>query len=132
MDVDLTTLVAINQVLSLYAQVVDDGAWDGLSQVFTADAVIDHTPIGSARMTGLEEASSRFAEGMRRRPIAHHLTNPVVQGVEDGGRTLRVRSKWLVVDQEGHARSGYYLDTFVATMAGWRISNRVATPRFGS
>ncbi|MEV0128482.1 SDR family NAD(P)-dependent oxidoreductase [Dactylosporangium sp. NPDC050688] len=123
-------LLAIHEVLSRYAQVIDDGAWDALTEVFTDGAVIDHTPIGSAHMTGIDEAAAAFAAGMRRRAIAHHLTNPVVLAVRDGGRTVRVRSKWLVVDADGRGRSGYYLDDFVRTAGGWRISNRRATPRF--
>lgn len=128
--VDPEVLLAIHEVLSRYAQVIDDGAWDGLAEVFTDGAVIDHTPIGSAHMTGLDEAAAAFAAGMRRRAIAHHLTNPVVLAVQDGGRTVRVRSKWLVVDADGRGRSGYYLDDFIRTAGGWRISNRRATPRF--
>jgi hypothetical protein len=81
-------------------------------------------------MTGLDEAAAAFADGMRRHPIAHHLGNPVVLAVRDDGRTVRVRSKWLVVDPDGRARSGHYVDDLVVTPDGWRISNRVASPRF--
>jgi NAD(P)-dependent dehydrogenase (short-subunit alcohol dehydrogenase family)/3-phenylpropionate/cinnamic acid dioxygenase small subunit len=129
-SVDVETLLAIHGVLSRYAQVIDDGAWPDLAEVFTADAVIDHTPIGSALMTGLDEATAAMSAGMARRPIAHHLTNPVVQNMGDGGSTVRVRSKWLVVDAEGRGRSGYYLDDFIRTPDGWRIAGRVAMPRF--
>ncbi len=127
--VDDGTLLCVHRVLSLYAQVIDDGAWSRLSEVFVQDAVIDHTPISGARMTGLDEAATTFADGMRRRPVTHHVTNPVVLAVRDDGRTVRVRSKWLVVDAEGRGRSGYYLDNFIDTPDGWRISTRIAAPR---
>jgi 3-oxoacyl-[acyl-carrier protein] reductase len=121
-------LLAIVQVLSLYAQVIDDHAWPRLTEIFTPDAVIDHTPNGSKLMAGVEDAAASMSAGMTRHPIAHHLTNPVV--VATGAGTVRVRSKWLVIDTEGKSRSGYYLDDFVTTADGWRISHRVASPRF--
>lgn len=121
---------AISQVLARYVHVVDEKAWERLDEVFTADAVIDHTGVGSLMMRGLGEAAEGFAAGMARHPIAHHVTNSLVEGVSEDGNTVRVQSKWLVVDEEGVARTGYYQDEFVKRSGDWRIASRTATKRF--
>ena len=130
MNVDDTSLLAITQVLNRYVHIVDGWAWDELHQVFTHDAVVDHRPVGNLLMSGIEELAAGFAAGMSRHPIAHHLTNSVVETVADDGTAVHVRSKWLIVDQTGVSRSGFYDDDLVLTEDGWRISNRVASLRF--
>jgi 3-phenylpropionate/cinnamic acid dioxygenase small subunit len=122
---DTPDILAIHDVLARYGHIVDDADWPRLSDVFTLDGVFDLEAIGRGSAAGLPELQACFA-GLDH-PLAHHTTNVTIEPV-DGGRG-RVRSKYLVVTDDGRARSGEYHDDVVLTAQGWRIERRTVVPR---
>jgi 3-phenylpropionate/cinnamic acid dioxygenase small subunit len=103
---------AILDVLALYAQVVDNRAWDHVGDVFTADASIGGAGPADfgARVEGIEPYHP------------HYTTDTVLHAREDGA--VRAWSKYVIVRTDGSIASGDYLDTFVRTSDGWRIAER--------
>lgn len=120
----LPDVLALQQVLSRYGHLMDARDWGGLDQVFTPDVVIDFTGFGIEPMHGLEEVRARFE--VTRHPLAHHVTNVVVDVADD---RANVRSKLLAVLDDGSVVTGDYDDIAVRTPNGWRVSRRVGVPR---
>ena len=106
---------------------MDARDWDGLGRIFTDDAVCDWSAFDLAVTEGLAHLQEYFAQ--IRHPIAHHVTNVVVDLDGDDADRATVRSKLLVVLDDGSVATGEYVDQTVRTDAGWRIRHRVATPR---
>jgi 3-phenylpropionate/cinnamic acid dioxygenase small subunit len=118
--------LAIADLVALHGHLVDAGELDRLSDVFTDDALYDLTALGAGVLTGVEamrDAAVRLGDG---NPLAHHVTNTVVE--EDGGR-VTVLSKFLGVRVDGTTGSGTYRDTVRMTSRGWRIAARRVTVR---
>jgi 3-phenylpropionate/cinnamic acid dioxygenase small subunit len=125
MALDATDLLAIHDLLANYGHVVDDADWDRLSDVFSDDGVFDLDAIGEGRAQGIDELRACFAR--LNHPLAHHTTNVTIEPVDD--HRVRVRGKYLVVSDEGKARTGEYHDEVVRTPAGWRLERRTVVPR---
>lgn len=121
---DLADELALSRLLSEYGHVMDARDWPALGRIFTDDAVCDWSAFDLAVTNGLPELE-RYFEGVRH-PIAHHVTNVVVD--VDGDRAT-VRSKLLVVLDDGSVATGDYVDRAVRTPDGWLVQHRVATPR---
>ena len=120
-----TDLLAIHDLLARYGHVVDDADWQRLSDVFCDDGEFDLDAIGRGRAQGMEELRACFAQ--LDHPLAHHTTNVTIE--PDGEQRARVRCKYLVVSDDGRARTGEYHDDVVHTAEGWRIERRVVVPR---
>jgi hypothetical protein len=126
---DPEVVIAITQVLNLYAHIADAEDQSGLSEVFIDDGVFDCSALGVGRHTGIEEIAAFFAQGKPPHPPSHHSANIVVDSVE--GDTARARSKWFAVDRAtGGMVTGEYTDRLVKTDAGWRLAERVAEVRW--
>jgi 3-phenylpropionate/cinnamic acid dioxygenase small subunit len=118
--------LAIYELISLHGHIVDDGEFDRLCELFTDDVVYDLTPMGGQTLQGtaaIKDASLKLGDG---NPIAHHVTNIVVN---DTGDPVTARSKAIGIRKDGSAGSLVYDDVLVRTDAGWRISNRRITLR---
>lgn len=122
---DSAELASIQQLYSLYGYVMDDRDWPRLAEVFTPDCVFDATALGVPLMTGvaeIEQVSSTTPQA----PIAHHVTNVLVQEID--GDAATVRAKAIGIYSRGRAFSGEYRDALVRTPEGWRIKHRVNRP----
>ncbi len=118
--------MAIHELISLHGHIVDDGSFDRLHELFTADVVYDLTPMGGVVLKGLDairDASLALGDD---NPVGHHVTNIVVS--QQGDR-VTARSKAIGVRKDGSTGSLVYDDVLVLTNAGWRISNRRITLR---
>jgi hypothetical protein len=123
--------VEIMEVLSRYAQIVDERDWDRLDEVFVPGAVIDFSNNGGLRDTYpaikgyLQESLSIFAA------IQHYQTNFAVD--LDGDRaTVRnyVFTQMVsIVDGADQllADGGFYDSVLVRTPDGWRLQEYVAS-----
>ncbi|HEV7757654.1 MAG TPA: nuclear transport factor 2 family protein [Acidimicrobiales bacterium] len=123
--------IEITEVLSRYAQYVDERDWDRLSEIFVPGAVIDFTNNGGERntypeITGyLEQSLSIFAA------IQHYQTN---FAIDVDGDTATVRNYVFtqmvsIVDGADQLLmdGGYYDSTMVRTPDGWRLQEYVAS-----
>lgn len=126
-DLSAADVVALTTLVNRYGHLVDDAAWDDLGLVFTADAVVDFSPLvpAVAPMHGLDAIRATFAAAEH--PMAHLATNVVVEPGPELG-TARIRSKLLVIRRDGRPLVGEYRDRAVRTPAGWRLVERNALP----
>jgi 3-phenylpropionate/cinnamic acid dioxygenase small subunit len=124
-EMDAPDMLAIHDLLGRYGHVVDDADWPRLSEVFTSDGVFDLDAIGQGCAEGLDQLRACFAR--LDHPLAHHTTNATIEPIDR--HRARVRCKYLVVSDDGRARSGEYHDAVVHTAEGWRIERRTVVPR---
>jgi 3-phenylpropionate/cinnamic acid dioxygenase small subunit len=123
--VELADLIAIHQLYGLYGHAMDDRDWERFTELFTEDVVFDATALGVPLMVGIE-AIIGSTRSSPQTPLAHHVTNVLVESIE--GDTARVRAKALGIYSKGRAFSATYDDVLVRTETGWRIANRVNRP----
>jgi hypothetical protein len=116
--------LALLRLLALYGHLMDAKDWGGLALIFTDDAVCDWSAFDLAVTNGLADLQ-RYNDEIRH-PLAHHVTNVVA---DIRGDEATVRSKLLVVLDDGSVATGDYEDQAVRTPDGWRIRHRVARPR---
>jgi hypothetical protein len=76
--------LAITELIALHGHLVDEGELDRAAEVFTPDVEYDLTDFGQGTLTGLTQlvdASLALGAG---NPVAHHVTNVVVEELADG------------------------------------------------
>ena len=121
---------AIEQVMYVYAWMVDRRKWELMDSVFAPGATIDYTSTGGHKgeyrptLEWLDRALAPW-------PINLHFISNVSIDL-DGDRAS---SRCLFQAPMGRARAdgtqevitnaGYYLDQWVRTRAGWRIRERI-------
>jgi 3-phenylpropionate/cinnamic acid dioxygenase small subunit len=116
----------LHELAARYGTVVDDRDWDGLALVFTDDATFELHGFGAidGRYEGLAAIRSLMEKGPH--PIAHHVTNVLV---DVDGAVVRMRSKIVGTLERGRAGSVDYADVVRREPAGWRIASRAVTLR---
>ncbi|MEA2229665.1 MAG: hypothetical protein QOF04_3295 [Solirubrobacteraceae bacterium] len=116
----------IGQLRARYCQYLDDGRWDELTELFTADGAF----VGVSSAHGRAELRTFFSD-LKHGPLSawwHFSTSETVDvdGDEAQGET------WLyqpcVVDGEPHVAAGRYTDDMVREADGhWRFRERQVT-----
>ncbi len=119
--------LAVTELIALHGHLVDEGELDRTHEVFTPDVVYDVSDLGHGRLIGLAALREAALALGAANPVAHHVTNVVIE--ETDGERLRVRSKGLGIMADGTCGSVTYLDTVVRADKGWRICHRKVTPR---
>ncbi|NYT34535.1 nuclear transport factor 2 family protein [Rhizobium sp. WYCCWR 11128] len=114
-------IVEINQILSLWAHLVDNHAWDRFGDVFTEDAHFDSSVFGFAPVTGIAAICHMASQDGHAK--AHHTTNVYVQ--EGAGNELVAVSKGLGLLSNGAVASVTYTDRLRRTPEGWRLASRI-------
>ena len=122
MALSLEDRLAITELIALHGHLVDEGELDRLAEVFTADVEYDLTDFGQGTLTGLTQLTDASLALGAANPVAHHVTNVVVEELADG--QVRTRSKGLGIRTDGSCGSVTYVDTVVRVGAGWRIARR--------
>jgi 3-phenylpropionate/cinnamic acid dioxygenase small subunit len=113
-------IVEINQILSLWAHLVDNHAWDRFGEVFTEDAHFDAGVFGFAPVIGIAAICHMASQDGH--ATAHHTTNVHVQ--EGAGDELDAVSKGLGLLPSGAVASVTYTDRLRRTPEGWRLARR--------
>jgi hypothetical protein len=119
----------IDDLLTRYTIALDTRQWDLLSTVFTPDATIDYTSSQGIKGTfpevaaWLEKALSAFTVSQ------HLLGNRQIQldGHRGTGRTYFFNPNTLTGPSGTPSMlyvGGFYLDSFLRTEDGWRITDR--------
>lgn len=115
----------INQVVARYGHVLDEFAWERLTEVFTEDVEYDLSAFDRPSLHGVREIADAFGG---RTIFAHHTTN--LEITSDAADEVRAQSKFIGVMNE-RVVTGDYHDVVVRTPNGWRISSRAASVRTG-
>lgn len=119
--------IAITDLINLHGHLTDRGDLEGLSALFTEDVTYDVSALGGTVLAGLaaiRKAALALGEG---NPVAHHVTNVVLEEAADG--TVRALSKGFGVMADGSVGSATYEDIVERGPAGWRITHRTVRPR---
>lgn len=127
MALTLEDRLAVTELIALHGHLVDAGELDRAVEVFTTDVVYDLSDFGQGEVTGLaalKDAALALGAG---NPVAHHVTNVVVEEVSEG--RIRARSKGLGVMADGSCGSVTYEDVVLRVDSGWRISRRTVLAR---
>ncbi|MFF0015480.1 nuclear transport factor 2 family protein [Streptomyces sp. NPDC005374] len=123
MTLALEDRLAVTELIALHGHLVDAGELDRMDEVFTADIVYDLSDFGQGEVVGLaalKEAALALGAG---NPVAHHVTNVVLEEVSED--RVRALSKGLGVMTDGSCGSVTYEDTVVRVgTAGWRVGHR--------
>jgi hypothetical protein len=127
MALTLEGRLAITELIALHGHLVDEGELGRLAAVFTPDVEYDLTDFGQDTVTGLTELVGASLALGAANPVAHHVTNVVIEDLTE--ERVRVRSKGLGVRTDGSCGSVTYEDTVVRVGAGWRISHRRVSAR---
>ncbi|MBW8482588.1 nuclear transport factor 2 family protein [Actinomadura parmotrematis] len=125
---DLVHRADIGELLARYARAVDEGEWDLLDTVFTADAEIDLSSTGGPKGTR-EQVKAWLAETLPSWPGRQHLLGPASVSFDERGASVRAPftdtlspSREMVrADASGLIRGGgVYHHTLVRAPDGWR------------
>jgi len=122
MPLTLEDRLTITELIALHGHLVDEGELDRAAEVFTPDVEYDLTDFGQGTLTGLTQLTDASLALGAANPVAHHVTNVVVEELADD--QVRVRSKGLAIRTDGSCGSVTYVDTVVRVGAGWRIARR--------
>ena len=119
--------VAITDLINEFGHRMDAGDFDSLTDLVAEQAVYDVSALGGGLLIGAEGIRDAALALGDDNPVAHHVTNIVLQEQTDG--VVRARSKGFGVMPDGSVGSVTYEDTVERTAAGWRISHRTVRPR---
>ena len=122
--------LAIEAVLVRYATLIDTKQFDGLREVFSADAVVDYTSAGGIKGS-LAEVSTWLATVLAPFTVVQHLVANFAIEI-DGDRARSVcyfHNPMGLPGPDGTVSifwcGGRYIDELVRTPEGWRICHRV-------
>ncbi|MER7638841.1 nuclear transport factor 2 family protein [Streptomyces sp. NPDC126522] len=127
MALTLEDRLAIRELIALHGHLIDEGELDRMSEVFTPDVEYDLTDFTQGTLTGLAQLTAAALTLGSANPVAHHVTNVVIEDSPDG--TIRARSKGLGIRTDGSCGSVTYVDTLVRVETGWRIASRTVKAR---
>ncbi|MBU2667824.1 nuclear transport factor 2 family protein [Actinoplanes bogorensis] len=115
----------IGETLARAGHVIDGGHLDRLDEIFTPEVVYDLRDAGLGAFEGIEAIRTAVIRLGARNPLAHHLTNVMLEEDTDGQVTAR--SKGLVIMADGRLESVNHVDTLRRHDGRWRIGRRIIT-----
>ncbi len=127
---EMSDRIEINDLLIDYCSAIDAHQWDALDGVFTADASIDYTALGGIK-GNFAQIKEYLARVLPFFPATQHLianSRLWVDGDTARGRTMCHNPMVMPLKAGGSQVAFYglwYVDQFVRTASGWRISERV-------
>jgi hypothetical protein len=126
----LSDRLEIDDLLTTYSHAIDFGNWDELDEVFTEDCVIDYTVFGGIR-GNLSEVKEFLKASLPMFSAYYHMVSTskiTIDGDVAHGKTICYNPMVFTqgLEQPHVMTCGlWYVDTFVRTPKGWRISERV-------
>lgn len=115
----------------LYATLVDSKQFDRLEEVFTPDAFIDYSASGGSKGT-LTESIAFLKASMKKFRSMHLMSNIACEIAEDGQTAktkVMLHNPMTFVKEDGTDHTFFcglwYLDDWVKTDKGWRITRRI-------
>ena len=125
---EISDRLEIQQLLIDYSTAIDRRRFDDLDRVFTPDAYIDYTVFGGIAGT-YPEVKAWLAEVLPNFPVYAHMLGNVdvrIDGDTASSRTICFNPMVLPGDQKQVMFCGlWYVDEFVRTPEGWRMTRRV-------
>jgi ketosteroid isomerase-like protein len=132
---EISDRMEIQQLITVYANAIDRRDFDALDRVFTPDAYIDYRALGGidGRFPAIKVWLGQVLPTF---PRYTHLVGNIE--VEVSGDTARARTACINPMEVTLPGGGtqvmllglWYVDQFVRTRDGWRMSERVEEPGF--
>jgi ketosteroid isomerase-like protein len=118
----------ITETIARLSFVADEDQFDHLGEVFTPDATYDMTSSGMGAFQGIETLRTAMGElaASGHAPLSHVTTNTVITETND--ESASVRSKALMIMQDGSVHGAVYDDTVTLNEGRWLIAGRVILP----
>lgn len=129
-------IIMIHQLLGRYGHTIDHRRWDDLAALFVDDATIDYRGgTGTVERAGRDDIVEWFRTLGAAHPLAHHVTNIVVDETADPDGPVSVHSKFIApFTRDDHEPKrlygGDYHDVVVRTPVGWKFSHKQCLPRW--
>jgi 3-phenylpropionate/cinnamic acid dioxygenase small subunit len=122
--------IDIEELLNIYAEMVDRREWTKMDSVFALEATIDYASSGGQKGP-FRETLAWLARALESWPINLHVISNVL--IEFDGDTAKSRCYFhapMARDKPDSGQfvitnSGRYVDRLVRTVDGWRIIERV-------
>jgi hypothetical protein len=125
---EISDRLEIQQLLVAYSTAIDTRRFDDLDHVFTLDAYIDYRAMGGIDGS-FPEVKAWLADVLPNFPAYSHLLGNFdvrVDGDSASSRTLCFNPMVLGGEKKQVMFCGlWYLDEFVRTPGGWRMTRRV-------
>ncbi|OII29545.1 hypothetical protein BIU98_09915 [Curtobacterium sp. MMLR14_010] len=124
---DIEDRWAITETLSRVGHVFDDGRFDEIDTVFSADVVYDMSAVGMPVLTGIDDARELAERMGPHGPVAHYVSNVVIGDQVDDA--VAVDSKGLMLMADQTLTAVVHHDVLRRERAGWRITRRQIVPQ---
>ena len=119
----------LQDLVTRYCHIIDGGNYDELKSIFADDAHIDYTAMGgiagsrSEIIEFLKQVMPRFSAAQHM--ISNYLFDFSEAGDSATGRIMCLNSMQPAGEEQGMFFLGlWYVDEYIRTEAGWRISTR--------
>jgi hypothetical protein len=118
----------IAETVARLAFVSDEDRFDQLGEVFTPEATYDMTSSGMGSFQGVDALRAAMVQlsGSGHAPLSHFVTNTVIN--ESSEATVSVKSKGLMIMNDGAVHAVVYDDTVALHEGRWLIAGRVILP----
>ncbi len=125
---EVSDRLEIQDLVNLYAELIDSKRFDALRGVFTEDAHIDYTATGG-QAGDLDSSIEFLTEALAGFPHTQHLMGNIqirLDGDEASGRVMCFNPMNLRAGERTHQFfiGLWYVDDYVRTEQGWRIRHR--------
>jgi len=118
----------IIETIARLAFVSDEDQLDQLGEVFTPEATYDMTSSGMGSFQGIDTLRTAMARlsSSGHAPLSHFVTTTVITETSDTAAS--VRSKGLMIMNDGAVHGVVYDDTLAQGGGRWLIASRVILP----
>lgn len=130
---EISDRLEIQKLLVDYAAAIDQKQLDRLSDIFLPDAFVSYVPYGGPEGP-FHEIKDWLAQSLDGYPATQHLlANPdiTIEGDTARGRVMCF-NPLVTINEEGKRGLAWlglwYVDSYVRTAQGWRISSRSEEP----
>ena len=123
---EISDRLEIQDLLVDYSHAIDTQNWDALDDVFTPDAFIDYSAMGgsSGDLATTKEFLAKVMPGFASSQHMVATSKVTIDGDTATGRTI-CHNPMVMGDGKVFWCGLWYVDEFVRTPEGWRMSRRV-------
>ncbi|MCJ2177533.1 nuclear transport factor 2 family protein [Novosphingobium album (ex Hu et al. 2023)] len=119
--------LAICNLKAAYCRLLDTKDWEGWSQLFTEDCVVDTRPSGGPLEEGREQFVAMVRHSLSDAKTAHQVHSPQITVDGDRAEVVWAMQDRVVKDDFGLTGYGHYHEICVRTAAGWKIAHQTLT-----
>ena len=121
---------AICKTKARYCRCMDTKDWEGYTDCFTEDYVLDTTLAGGYRIDGRAEAVKQVRDSIEAAKTAQHVHNPEITFDDEGADVIWAMQDRVEWDEQraplmgslGHTGYGHYKERWIkCTDGNWRI-----------